>query len=158
TRGAGAAAGGDRPGRPDGRDGHARPAGRRGGRSRGVPGRRADRGRAARALGGDGGGAHDRAGRMTAPGWTARALRMRGVAVAGASAIVVPAAVIAAAAGQVMATALGAPGPGRFAAADAVVRANPTVVLGDDRLAVQRAALLPPTTAGRIAAAPGVRS
>ncbi len=70
------------------------------------------------------------------PGWTSRALRIRGGALAGALVILAATATIAAAAGQVMATALGAPGAGRFATADEVVRANPTVRLGGDKLAV----------------------
>ncbi|HEY4277963.1 MAG TPA: FtsX-like permease family protein [Conexibacter sp.] len=76
--------------------------------------------------------------------------------------IVAMAATIAAAAGQIMATGLGAPGPGRFAATDAVVRADPTVTLGhgDDAetLDVQRSALLPTSALARVAAVPGVRS
>jgi putative ABC transport system permease protein len=71
-------------------------------------------------------------------------------------------ATIAAASGQLMATALGAPGPGRFGAADAVVRANPTVRLGHgdnvDELDVRRAALISPAALRRVAAVPGVRS
>jgi len=70
-------------------------------------------------------------------------------------------ATIAAAAGQIMATALGAPGPGRFAAAEAVVRADPTVVIGHgdnaDKVDVLRSALLPAAAVARVAAVPGVR-
>jgi putative ABC transport system permease protein len=69
-------------------------------------------------------------------------------------------AMITALAGQVMATALGAPGAGRFAVADAVVRANATVTLGHgenaETTSVQRSALLPPAAVGRVAAVPGV--
>ena len=71
-------------------------------------------------------------------------------------------ATIAAAAGQIMATGLGAPGPGRFAAADAVVRANPTVKLGHgndaDTVDVQRTALLAPAALARVRAVPGVKA
>jgi putative ABC transport system permease protein len=71
-------------------------------------------------------------------------------------------ATIAAAAGQIMATALGAPGPGRFAAATEVVRADPTVRFGHgdnvDKVEVQRAALLPDAAVARVAAVPGVSS
>ena len=70
-------------------------------------------------------------------------------------------ATIAASAGQLMATGLGAPGSGRFAAADAVVRADPTVRLGHgdnvDKVDVQRSALLPTAALTRAAAVPGVR-
>jgi putative ABC transport system permease protein len=69
---------------------------------------------------------------------------------------------IVAVAGQIMATALGAPGAGRFAAADAVVRANPTVHVGRgheaDTIDVQRPTLLSQAALDRIAAVPGVRS
>ncbi|HEY1317750.1 MAG TPA: FtsX-like permease family protein [Gaiella sp.] len=76
--------------------------------------------------------------------------------------MVATAATIVAVAGQIMATALGAPGAGRFAAADVVVRANPTVRFGHgddpDTLEVRRPALLPTAARGRVAALPGVRS
>jgi putative ABC transport system permease protein len=68
--------------------------------------------------------------------------------------------IITSLAGQVMATALGAPGAGRFAAADAVVRAQAKVTLGHgdnaDTMTVQRSALLPPAAVARVAAVPGV--
>jgi putative ABC transport system permease protein len=70
-------------------------------------------------------------------------------------------ATIAAAAGQIMATALGAPGAGRFAAVDAVVRADPSFHIGGaggDSVSVARAARLPTADVGRVAAVPGVRS
>jgi putative ABC transport system permease protein len=86
----------------------------------------------------------------------------RAGSLAGAFAMIAATATIAAAAAQMMATALGAPGPGRFAAADAVVRADPTVRLGHgenvDKIDVQRSALLPPASVARVAAVPGVRS
>ena len=88
--------------------------------------------------------------------------RMRPGSLAGAFVMIAATATIAAAAAQIMSTALGAPGSGRFATADAVVRANPTVELGSgdnvDKVDVQRAALLPPAALPRVAAAPGVRS
>jgi putative ABC transport system permease protein len=69
---------------------------------------------------------------------------------------------IVAVAGQVMATALGAPGAGRFASADIVVRADPTVHVGHghkaDRVDVQRPVLLSPGAPDRVAAVPGVQS
>jgi len=71
-------------------------------------------------------------------------------------------ATIAAAVGQFMATGLGAPGPGRFAAADAVLRAPATVTIGHgdgaDTVSVQRPARLPAAALRRVAAVPGVRS
>ena len=57
-------------------------------------------------------------------------LRVRAGSFAGLFVMISMTVMIAAAAGQIMATALGAPGPGRFATADAVVRADPTVKLG----------------------------
>jgi putative ABC transport system permease protein len=87
---------------------------------------------------------------------------MRAGSFAGTFVMIAMTATIAAAAAQIMATSLGAPGPGRFAAADAVVRANPTVRLGHgdnvDTIDVRRAALLPAAALARAAAVPGVRS
>jgi putative ABC transport system permease protein len=69
-------------------------------------------------------------------------------------------AIVTVLAGQVMATALGAPGAGRFAAADAVVRAHATVTLGRgdnaETVTVQRSALLPPAAVRRVSAVSGV--
>ena len=87
-----------------------------------------------------------------------RVVRMRGGALLGAFAIVATTATIAATAGQLMAAGLGAPGPGRFAAADLVVRADPKVRLGDDTLDARRPALLAPSAVRRVGAIPGVRS
>jgi putative ABC transport system permease protein len=91
-----------------------------------------------------------------------RMLRMRPGSFVGAFVMVAMTATIAAAAGQIMATALGAPGPGRFAAVDVVARASPTVRLGSgedvDKVDVQRAALLPAAALRRVAAVAGVRS
>jgi putative ABC transport system permease protein len=87
---------------------------------------------------------------------------MRSGTLLGAFTMIAAIATVVATAGQLMATALGASGPGRFAAADAVVRANPTVRFGSgedvERVEVQRAALLPPSSLARAAAVPGVRS
>jgi len=87
---------------------------------------------------------------------------MRAGSVAGVFAMIAITATIAAAAGQIMATALGAPGPGRFAGADAVVRANPKVQLGHgdnaDTVDVQRSALLAPAALARVASVPGVKA
>lgn len=89
-------------------------------------------------------------------------LRMRAGSFAGIFVMIAMTATIAAVAGQIMATALGAPGGGRFAAVDAVVRANPTVRLGHgdnlDKIDVQRSALLTPSTLARVAAVPSVAS
>jgi putative ABC transport system permease protein len=91
-----------------------------------------------------------------------RSLQTRAGSLAGAFVMIALTVIIVAAAAQLMATALGAPGPGRFAAADAVVRANPTVKLGSgddaDKVEVRRAALLPASAAAHAAAVPGVRS
>ena len=89
-----------------------------------------------------------------------RTLRTRAGAFAGTFAMVALTATVVAACAQLMATALGAPGPGRFAAADAVVRANPDVRIGDgddaETVEVRRAATLPPAAVARAAAVPGV--
>src|SRR5262249_26030395 len=89
-------------------------------------------------------------------------LHMRAGSFAGVFLMILMTAIIAAAAGQIMATGLGAPGPGRFAAADAVVRADPTVRLGHgdnvDKIDVPRSALLPAGVVGRVERIAGVRS
>lgn len=91
-----------------------------------------------------------------------RTLRTRTGSFAGTFVMLAITATIAASAGQLMATGLGAPGHGRFGAADAVVRADPTVRLGRgenvDKVDVARARLLPPAAVERAAAVPGVRS
>ena len=91
-----------------------------------------------------------------------RPTRMRAGSLAGVFVMIAITATIAAAAGQIMSTALGAPGPGRFAAADAVVRANPKVQLGHgdnaDTVDVQRSALLAPAALARIASIPEVKA
>ncbi|MBV9001971.1 MAG: FtsX-like permease family protein [Solirubrobacterales bacterium] len=96
------------------------------------------------------------------PGLRSRTLQMRAGSFAGVFLMILMTAVIAAAAGQIMATGLGAPGSGRFAAADAVVRADPTVKLGHgdnlDKIDVPRSALLPAGDVGRVARIAGVRS
>ena len=85
---------------------------------------------------------------------------MRAGSTAGVFVMIAITATIAAAAGQIMSTALGAPGPGRFAAADVVVRPNPRVQLGHgdnaDTFDVQRSALLAPAAVARVASVPGV--
>jgi putative ABC transport system permease protein len=95
-------------------------------------------------------------------GLASRTLRMRAGSFVGAFVMIAVTVTIAAAAAQIMATALGAAGAGRFAAADAVVRANPTVRLGSgdniDKVDVRRAALLPAAALTRAGAVPGVRS
>ena len=96
------------------------------------------------------------------PGLRFRTLQMRAGSFAGVFLMILMTAVIAAAAGQIMATALGAPGPGRFASADAVVRADPTVRLGHgdnvDKIDVPRSALLASSAVGQVQRIPGVRS
>ena len=62
-----------------------------------------------------------------------------------------------------MATGLGAPGPGRFAAADVVVRADPTVQLGHGKTAPRRSTCRAApcrlrAAVDRVAAVPGVRA
>jgi putative ABC transport system permease protein len=96
------------------------------------------------------------------PGLRSRGLRMRAGSFAGVFLMILMTATVAAAAGQIMATALGAPGPGRFAATDAVVRADPTVRFGHgdsaDKQDVVRSALLPVSTLDRVGRVDGVRS
>jgi putative ABC transport system permease protein len=90
-----------------------------------------------------------------------RVLRPRRGALAGAFVILAVAATIAAAAGEIIAGCLRAPGAGRFATADVVVRADPTFWMGGangDRITVERSALLPQTALTRVAAVPGVHS
>ncbi|HEY3773949.1 MAG TPA: FtsX-like permease family protein [Solirubrobacteraceae bacterium] len=88
-------------------------------------------------------------------------VRIRGGALLGALVILAITAMIAAACGQIMATALGAPGPGRFGAVDAIVQTDPTFHIGGengDPVSVPRPALLPSADVARLAAIPGVRS
>ena len=96
------------------------------------------------------------------PRLRSRGLRMRAGSFAGVFVMILMTAIIAAAAGQVMSTALGAPGPGRFAASDVVVRADPTVRLGHgdnvDKVDVVRSALLPVSAVDRVGRIAGVRS
>jgi putative ABC transport system permease protein len=91
-----------------------------------------------------------------------RTLRSRAGSFIGTFVMIALTVTIAAAAAQIMATALGAPGAGRFAATDAVVRADPTVALGQgdnvDKIDVRRSELLPASALRRVAAIPGVRS
>ena len=91
-----------------------------------------------------------------------RMLEPRPGAFAGIFVMIAMTATIVAAVGQFIATGLGAPGPGRFASADAVVRAPATVNLGHgdgaDTVDVQRPARLPAATLARVAAVPGVLS
>lgn len=91
-----------------------------------------------------------------------RALRLSAGSRAGMFVMIALAAVITALAGQVMATALGAPGAGRFAAADDVVRAQAKVTLGRgdnvDTVTVQRPALLPAASVVRVGTVAGVEA
>src|SRR5215218_5720899 len=85
-------------------------------------------------------------------------LRARRTTLAGAFVAIWLAVTLAYAAGLLMTGALSPPGPGRYAAADAVVRADPTVQLGGDLGGVD-AIPGPPLPAGlvqRVAAVPGV--
>ena len=94
-----------------------------------------------------------------------RMLQPRAGAFAGIFVMIAMTAMIVAATGQFMATGLGAPGAGRFAAADAVVRAAGSVTVGHgsgadspDAVGLQRPARLPAAALARVAAVPGVRS
>ncbi len=91
-----------------------------------------------------------------------RMLRPRAGSFAGIFVMIAMTATITAAVGQFMATGLRAPGPGRFAAVDAVVRAPSTVTVGhgDDAntVGVQRPARLSAAALTRVGAVPGVRS
>src|SRR4051794_19178860 len=88
-------------------------------------------------------------------------MRTRGGSLAGAFAAVLLAVTFAYASGLLMAGALQAPGGGRYAGADAVVRADPAVPLatGEDAesIDVVPAPRLDPRVAGRVSAVPGVR-
>jgi putative ABC transport system permease protein len=87
-------------------------------------------------------------------------LRSRRATLAGAFVAITLAVTLAYANSLLMAGALDAPGPGRFAAADAVVRADPNVTLGrgDDaeKEPVVPAPQLAAAVAARVAAVPGV--
>ena len=87
-------------------------------------------------------------------------LRARLGSVAGACVASLLAVAIAAATGLLMAGALSAPGPGRLAAADAVVRADPTVTVGHgdgaERVDVVPGPRLPVSEVARVAKLPGV--
>src|SRR3954451_24799694 len=89
-------------------------------------------------------------------------LRARGGSLAGAFAAVLLAVTFASASGLLMSGALEAPGGGRYAAADAVVRADPAVplVTGEDAetIDVIPAPRLGAAVVDRVAAVPGVRS
>ena len=91
-----------------------------------------------------------------------RMLRTRAGSVAGTFVMLALTATVVALAGQVMASGLGAPGPGRYAAADAVVRADPEIAFGsgEDRVTVdvRRAAPLDAAAVARVAKVPGVRA
>src|SRR4051812_48871049 len=85
-------------------------------------------------------------------------LRARRATLAGAFVAIFLAVTLAYATGLLMAGALSAPGPGRFAAADAVVRADPTVPLAaDDAVDVVPAPRLDASTVARAAAVDGVQ-
>src|SRR5688572_17606421 len=87
-------------------------------------------------------------------------LRARRSTLAGAFVAIFLAVTLAYATGLLMAGALGPPGAGRFAAADAVVRADPTVTIGrgEDAEAVDAipGPRLPGTTLEQVTAVPGV--
>src|SRR3954469_6691567 len=87
-------------------------------------------------------------------------LRARRGTLAGAFVAIWLAVTLACATGLLMAGALGAPGAGRLSAADAVVRADPTVTIGrgedTEDLDVVPAPRLPDRTVERAAAGPGV--
>src|SRR4051812_8674155 len=87
-------------------------------------------------------------------------LRARRGTLAGAFVAIWLAVTLASATGLLMAAALGAPGAGRLAATDAVVRADPTVTIGHgedaERIDVIPGPRVPSTTVERVAAVPGV--
>ncbi len=87
-------------------------------------------------------------------------LRARRATLAGGFIAIWLAVTVAYATGLLMTGALSSPGPGRFAAADAVVRADPTVVIGNgddaERVDVVPAPRLPASAVERAAAVPGV--
>src|SRR3954465_9415923 len=87
-------------------------------------------------------------------------LRARRATLTGAFVAIWLAVTLASATGLLMAGALGPPGPGRLAATDAVVRADPTVTIGHGEDAEGVNAIpgprLPVATVERIAAVPGV--
>jgi putative ABC transport system permease protein len=91
----------------------------------------------------------------------ARVVSIRGGALLGALVILAVTAMIAAACGQIMATALGAPGSGRFGAVDAIVQTDPSFHIGGengDSVSVPRPALLPAGDVPRVTAIAGVGS
>ena len=83
-------------------------------------------------------------------------LRSRRGALTGAFVAIWLAVTLAYATGLLMSGALGAPGPGRLAAADAVVRADPTVRVGDEPVDVVPAPRLPAAAVARAESIPGV--
>jgi putative ABC transport system permease protein len=87
-------------------------------------------------------------------------LRARRATLAGAFVAILLAVTLACATGLLMAAALGAPGSGRMAAVDAVVRADPTITIGhgDDaeQMDVVPGPRLPAALVARVAAVPGV--
>jgi putative ABC transport system permease protein len=85
-------------------------------------------------------------------------LRARTGSLTGAFVAIFLAVTLAYATGLLMAGALSSPGPGRFAAADAVVRTDPTITAGsaDDAVDVVPAPRLSSGVAARAAAVPGV--
>ncbi|MBX5442338.1 MAG: FtsX-like permease family protein, partial [Solirubrobacteraceae bacterium] len=91
-----------------------------------------------------------------------RMLRTRVGSVAGTFVMLALTATVVGLAGQVMASGLAAPGPGRYAAADVVVRADPEIAFGrgEDRVTVdvRRSAPLDAAAVARVAAVPGVRA
>src|SRR4051812_46874852 len=85
-------------------------------------------------------------------------LRARRTTLTGAFVAIFLAVTLAYATGLLMAGALSAPGPGRFAAADAVVRADPTIALAaDDAIDVVPAPRLDRAVVDRVAQVDGVR-
>src|SRR3954470_8641726 len=86
-------------------------------------------------------------------------LRARRGSLAGAFVAIFLAVMLAYGTGLLMAGALSAPGPGRLAAADAVVRADPSVTVGSsdpEQVDVTPGPRLPAAAVARVAKAPGV--
>src|SRR5215218_2705534 len=88
-------------------------------------------------------------------------LRARRGSLAGAFVAIWLAVTLACATGLLMAAALGPPGAGRLAAVDAVVRADPTITVGQgedaERVDIVPGPALPRAAVERIGAMPGVR-
>src|SRR4051794_27856230 len=84
-------------------------------------------------------------------------LRSRRGTLSGAFVAIFLAVALTYATGSLLAAALSAPGPGRFAAADLVLRADPTVTLDEEAVAMVPAPALPADAVAQAASVAGVR-